>query len=47
MTNHTYECDALVITCIDFHIQRTVNKWLKASFGAYVYDRVALAERNI
>lgn len=35
-------CDALVITCIDFRFQRSINKWLKANFGDYVYDRVAL-----
>lgn len=38
----THTCDALVITCIDFRFQRVINKWLKANFGDYVYDRVAL-----
>lgn len=41
VTSHA--CDALVITCIDFRIQRTINKWLKAYVKDYVYDRVALA----
>lgn len=39
----THTTDAIVITCIDFRFQRFINKWLKANFGAYVYDRVALA----
>ncbi len=38
-----HSCDALVITCIDFRIQKVIEKWLKEVLGEGNYDRVALA----
>jgi carbonic anhydrase len=38
-----HKTDAIVITCIDFRIQKYINSWLKSTLRDYVYDRVALA----
>lgn len=40
-----HQCSAIVITCIDFRIQKHINDFLKKKFpaGKYHFDRVALA----
>lgn len=41
MTKHV--CDAIIITCIDFRIQKYIDKWLNKYFKNQKFDRVALA----
>jgi carbonic anhydrase len=41
MTEHT--CQAIVIHCIDFRLQKSLNDWLGRRFGLSDYDRVSLA----
>ena len=36
-------CDALVVTCIDFRIQKSIYDWLTARVGYNNYDRVSMA----
>lgn len=43
MGSDAHTCEALVVTCIDFRIQRAIDTWLKETLGGYVYDRVAVA----
>lgn len=38
-----HTCTALVISCIDFRIQRCVEEWARKNLGEGNYDRVALA----
>jgi carbonic anhydrase len=37
------ECDAIVVTCIDFRFQRLFERWLKENLDHRYYDRVAYA----
>ena len=40
----THTCDAIVISCIDFRIQKYVSHWLKERYPKYrSFDRVALS----
>lgn len=41
MAEHT--CQAIVIHCIDFRLQKPLNDWLGRHFGLSDYDRVSLA----
>lgn len=41
MINH--QCEALVITCIDFRFQEYINKWIAENLPPKSYDRVASA----
>lgn len=36
-------CSSLLVSCIDFRIQRTVEEWARKHLGTDQYDRVALA----
>ena len=37
------KCDAVVVHCIDFRLQKFLNDWLEERLGTRNYDRVALA----
>jgi carbonic anhydrase len=41
MAAHT--CQAIVIHCIDFRLQKPLNDWLERRFALSDYDRVSLA----
>ncbi len=41
MNNHN--CEAVVITCIDFRFQPYIDIWIKENLGTKNHDRVALA----
>jgi carbonic anhydrase len=36
-------CDAIVIHCMDFRLQKFLNDWLEQRLGTRNYDRVGLA----
>lgn len=38
-----HTCNALLASCIDFRIQRTVEEWARTKLGERQYDRVAWA----
>lgn len=38
-----HTCKAIVISCIDFRIQKTVEEWANENIGIRQYDRVAWA----
>lgn len=40
---HVHSCDALIVTCIDFRIQKFIEDWLNSHLGKGKYDRVAWA----
>ncbi len=37
------ECDAVVVTCIDYRFQRIFDRWLREQFDGRNYNRVAYA----
>ena len=37
------DCDAIVVTCIDFRFQRLFERWIRENFDYRNYDRVAYA----
>jgi carbonic anhydrase len=37
------QCDAVVVTCKDFRLQRYLDEWLRDTVGYGNYDRVSLA----
>lgn len=39
MSNHIAE--AIVVTCIDFRLQESINKWIAENFAPKTFDRVA------
>jgi carbonic anhydrase len=39
MSDHTAE--AIIVTCIDFRLQESVNKWIAENFATRTFDRVA------
>lgn len=41
MADHT--CEALVVHCMDFRLQKYLNDWLDKNPGAGRYDRVGIA----
>ncbi|TSC66724.1 MAG: Uncharacterized protein CEO21_75 [Microgenomates group bacterium Gr01-1014_80] len=41
MANH--QCQALVVTCIDFRFQEYINDWISKNLPPKSYDRVAFA----
>lgn len=41
VVNHN--CQALVITCVDFRVQEYINEWIAKNFAAKTYDRGAFA----
>lgn len=36
-----HTCDAIVVTCIDFRLQKYIEEWLVKNVGELQYDRVA------
>lgn len=38
-----YSCEALVVHCMDYRLQKYLNDWLDRNPGASQYDRVAIA----
>ena len=36
-----HNCDACIVTCIDFRLQENINNWLKENFPPKSFDRVA------
>lgn len=38
-----HACSFLLVSCIDFRIQRSVEEWARKNLGEKQYDRVALA----
>ncbi|MFA5933296.1 MAG: carbonic anhydrase [Microgenomates group bacterium] len=38
-----HNCDALIITCIDFRFQKYINDWVSENFQPKTFDRVAIA----
>lgn len=41
MSDHN--CEAVIITCIDFRFQEYINKWIAENFSPKTFDRVAIA----
>lgn len=41
MNGHTAE--SIVVTCIDYRLQETINNWISQNFPPKTFDRVALA----
>jgi len=41
MSNHN--CDAVIVSCIDFRFQPFINQWISDNFQPRTYDRVAWA----
>ena len=41
MSTHT--CDALIVSCIDFRLQKNIKKWLEKNFSDRTYDYVGYA----
>jgi carbonic anhydrase len=37
------QCEAVVVTCIDFRFQRILDRWLRENFDGRNYNRVAYA----
>lgn len=40
MSDHN--CEAIIITCIDYRLQEFINDWIYKRFNGRPYDRVAL-----
>lgn len=38
-----HQAEAIIITCIDFRLQETINNWISQNFSPKTFDRVALA----
>lgn len=38
-----HSCSSIIVSCIDFRIQKTVEAWARRNLGKKNYDRVALA----
>lgn len=43
MAVNLYECDAVVVHCIDFRLQHFLNIWLTEHLGIQNYDRISWA----
>ena len=41
MSNH--ECEACIVTCIDYRLQANINNWIAQNFKQGSFDRVSLA----
>jgi carbonic anhydrase len=37
------QCQALIVHCLDFRLQKPINDWLQRHYGLSDYDRVSLA----
>lgn len=40
---HQHDCEALIVTCIDYRFQHYIHEYLHKTFDPKTYDRVALA----
>lgn len=38
-----HNCEAVIVTCIDFRFQAFINSWISDNFGTKSYDRVSWA----
>jgi carbonic anhydrase len=38
-----HHCEAIIVHCIDFRFQKSINDWLQSKIGYGNYDRVSLA----
>ena len=38
-----YSCEALILHCMDYRLQKYLNDWLERNVGSGNYDRVAIA----
>lgn len=41
MSDH--DCEAVIVTCIDFRFQEYINNWISENFSPKSFDRVAIA----
>lgn len=41
MSDHN--CEAAIVTCIDFRFQEFINKWISEKFSPKTFDRIAIA----
>lgn len=39
---YKHDCDAIVITCMDFRFQKYIEEWEKENLGDFHFDRIAL-----
>jgi carbonic anhydrase len=39
----THTCKAMVVHCMDFRLQKSINDWLQRNYGLGDYDRLSLA----
>ncbi len=40
---NSHECEALIVTCIDFRFQEIIDKWIAENFAPKTFDRVGIA----
>lgn len=40
---NTHSCEAVVVTCIDYRLQKTIDNWISENFAPKSFDRVAIA----
>lgn len=40
---NTHSCEAVVVTCIDYRLQKAIDNWISENFAPKTFDRVALA----
>ena len=38
----SHQAEAIIVTCIDFRLQKAINKWIDKNFKIGTFDRVAL-----
>lgn len=38
-----HNAEAIIITCIDFRLQESINNWISQNFAPKTFDRVAIA----
>ncbi|MBI2017891.1 hypothetical protein HYS92_02465 [Candidatus Daviesbacteria bacterium] len=38
-----HQTEGIIVTCIDFRFQKTINKWISQHIRPKIFDRVALA----
>jgi len=41
MSNH--ECEACIVTCIDYRLQQDIDRWIAGNFQPKTFDRIAFA----
>lgn len=38
---NTHSCEAVVVTCIDYRLQKAIDNWISENFAPKTFDRVA------